>query len=72
MSVENIPVFIRAGDLTPIGFGKIVDDKLEIVVNNERIVGGIERMIQVGDIKELYLGFGFSANPSLLRRQTPE
>lgn len=70
MSLDYIPVLLNTGDQHPIGFGKIVDDELVITVRHEELVARIERLAQVGDIKELFLGFGFVVAPNFLERAT--
>ena len=72
MSVEHIPVLLSMSDDTPIGFGKIEGDQLHIVVHNQRVVDGIERLTEAGDIKEIYLGFGFIITRTVLERMRPE
>lgn len=69
--IRHIPVFLAVGDRDPVGFGTIEDGKLTIVVENQLVVDGIERLICVDDIKELYLGVSFTLARGVTERRTP-
>lgn len=68
--VEHIPVFLNTGDTAPVGFGTIAGDRLFTQVDNALLVDGVARLIQVGDIKELYLGLGFTIAQNSFERRT--
>lgn len=70
MSLDHIPVFLKHGDETPIGFGFADEAHLVITIRNEELVSKIEHLAQVGDLKELYLGVGFRMAPNFLERAT--
>lgn len=67
--IRHIPVFLAVGDQDPVGFGTIEDGKLTIVVENELVVDGIERLIRIENINELYLGVSFSLARGVTERR---
>lgn len=68
MPVDNIPVFLRLAvhQTDPIGFGTIEDDELVIRIKHGPLVNSLEHMIKADDIKELYLGLGYSVGPATI------
>lgn len=64
MTVRQIPVLMLPGgshtkDL--VGFGELTDNgELILTIRSEKVVELVERLVDMGDIRELYLGLGFT------------
>lgn len=70
-SPDKIPLFLNGHipyENLPVGYARVQGERMIIEVHSPLLTTSIAHLVSVGDIKELYLGVGYTLSPTELMR----